>query len=139
MTSISVKLEELTDRQLRLHLIFLLTEQHVILYRLDKHMSDLTQSVADLQGAVDTMAIRFASQVTPLTEALNLAQEALADLTVEDEATKQKLADALSEAASAASSIESEITELNSIGAEPTVPVEPVPVEEMPEPPSTSE
>lgn len=104
---VTVPLNELTNHQLLLHL-------H---NRLETTMADLSQSVSDLQAAVDGVAQRFTDQIGPLTQALSDAQAALANLTVQDEADKQALADALASAQTAADSIESQVTELNDIGA----------------------
>lgn len=136
MGTVPVELDQLTDRQLHLYLITLLGDQHAILQRLDVFMADLTSSVSALQTAVDSVAVRFASQLVPLTEALTQAQSALDALQDVSEADKAALADALSQIDTAAQAIDAEVAELNSLGAEPTVPVEPVPVEEMPAPPS---
>lgn len=133
---VPVPLDRLTNRQLHLYLVHLLQQQQEILNRLDGFMTDLTQSVGDLQAAVDNMAVRFASQLQPLQQALADAQAQVATLQLEDQAQVQALNDALANASSAADAIQAEVAELNGIGAEPSVPVEPVPVEELPPPPS---
>ena len=124
---VTIPLDQLTDRQLHLHHIGLLSRQAALLDRLDAFMADLTQSVAALQSAVDTMAVRFASQNGVLTEALAAAQAAA------DQANTE-LIEALNTAQQAAAQIDAEVAELNSIGARPEEPVEPVPVDELPEP-----
>lgn len=133
---VDVPLEQLTDRQLHIHHIELFQQQVGVLTRLEKFMSDLTTSVASLQGAVDNMAVRFASQIVPLTEALAQAQSDLDAAEGLNEETTAALQDSLNNAQAAADAINAEVAELNSIGAAPDVPVEPVPVEELPAPPS---
>ena len=135
---VNIALADLTNRQLKLHLIKLLEDQVKTNRRLEQFMSNLSSSVEDMQTAVDTMAVRFASQMGPLTESLAAAQAALADLQVSSDADKAALQAALNEMETAAASINSDVAELNAIGAAPDVPVEPVPVEEMPAPPSES-
>ena len=120
---VSVPQDQLTARQLLLYRVI------PTLNRLDKFMADLTSSVAGLQAAVDNIAVRFASQIVPLQEALAAAQAA-------NDETNAELTQALADASAAADSINSEVAELNAIGAAPEVPVETVPVEELPPPPS---
>ena len=133
---VSLPLDQLTDRQLTLFHISLLDEQVQTLRRLDYFMSDLASSVASLQAAVDTMAVRFNAQNQVLTDALANATQQLEALQIDDDAAKQSLADALAAASAAAEEIDSNVAELNSIGAEPSTPVENVPVEELPEAPA---
>lgn len=133
---VSVPLDQLTTRQLLINLTRLMQKQQATLNRLDAFMADLTSSVADLQAAVDNMAVRFASQLQPLQQALADAQAQVATLELEDQAQQEALNTALQNAADAAEAIQNEVTELNSIGAAPDQPVQPVPVEELPPPPS---
>lgn len=86
-------------------------------------MSNLTESVASLQTAVDDVAVRFNDQLTPLQQALSDAQAALEAAHIEDEAQNQAIADALAAADAAASEINNQVTELNALGANPDVPV----------------
>ena len=136
VTSIPVELSDLTDRQVHLHLIGLLSRHADVLDRLDTFMADLTGSVSALQGAVDSVALRWASQMVPLTDALRAAQEAAAAAEISNAEQQAALDSALAEAQTAADAIQSEVDELNALGAEPDAPVEPVPVDELPPPPS---
>lgn len=122
-TSATLPLTELTDRQLLLHL-------HK---RLETFMADLNQSVTDLQQAVDDVAGRFTGVVDPLKQALSDAQTALGNLQVQDDADKAALQAALDNASSQADQIESQVTELNSIGSNPAPAPEPTP-DPAPEP-----
>lgn len=126
---VPVPLDQLTDRQMTRHHLLLLERQQATLDRLDAFMADLTASVSALQGAVDTMAQRFNAQNQVLTEALD---EALAAA----DSSNTALADALAKAQAAAAQIDAEVAELNGIGAAPEEPVEDVPVEDLPSPPS---
>jgi chromosome segregation ATPase len=126
---VQIALKDLSPRQLKLHLVGLLDKQGHVLKRIEKFMSDLTTSVSDLQAAVDSVAVRWASQMAPLTEALAAAQAA-------NDETNAELTEALASAQAAADSVSAEVAELNALGAEPEVPVEVVPVEELPAPPS---
>lgn len=131
---VSLPLDELTDRQLHVYHIRLLAEQTATLKALEHQMADLNQSVADLEAAVDSINVRFATEVQNLQTALADANQALEDEELDDAAKDQALADALAAADAAASAIDSQVEELNAIGAEPDVPVEPEeqPAEETP-------
>lgn len=136
---VSIPLNELTDRQVHLHLIGLYEELVSTLKSMEHQMADLNQSVADLEQAVDSINARFAGQLLSLKEALDAANQALADEELDDEATQQALTEALAQAESAANQINSQVQELNAIGNEPDTPVEPdpSPVDETPiEPPA---
>lgn len=124
---VDVPLEEMTDRQLLLH-IARYVESQVIL------MAELDQSVADLQAAVDAVAQRFNDVVGPLNQALADAQVAVAALQVDDAATHQQLLDALNNAQAAANEIEAQVSELNAVGAPAPAP-EPAPEPAPTEPP----
>lgn len=104
---ISIPFSELTTRQL----VLLLHERLTIL------MADLNQEVQDLQQAVADIGTRFDASVGSLTTALGEAQSALADMTVDDEAQKQAVADALDNASTQADTIKTQVDALNSIGA----------------------
>ena len=133
MEEVPVPLNELTDRQLHLHLVSLYTKHARVLERLESFMANLTESVAALQGAVDNVAIRLATRVATLSDAVAAAVAAGAA----DEAALQE---ALTEAQAAADAINAEIAELNSLGAEPDVPVAPVTDDEdLPPAPSDEE
>lgn len=120
-----IPLSELTTRQLMFHL----------LHRLESTMADLNQSVADLQAAVDAVGARFTGLIEPLKQALVDANQALADMTVQDEADKAALQAALDNASAQADQIEGQVTELNEIGADPAPDPEPEPEPEpTPEP-----
>jgi peptidoglycan hydrolase CwlO-like protein len=123
--SVRVPLHELTDRQIHLHLIGLYESQVTLLKSLEHQMADLNQSVADLESAVDQINVRFATQLLALQNALTAANEALAAEELDDAAKDAALAEALGQAQAAADSINSQVEELNAIGAEPEVPVEP--------------
>ena len=99
-------------------------------------MADLTSSVADLQAAVDAVAVRFASQIAPLQEALTDAQQKISEMELEDTEQVAALNEALASASAAAEQIGEEVRQLNAIGAEPETPVEPVDPEEVPDPPT---
>lgn len=137
---VSLPLSELTNRQIHLHLIGLYEEQVATLKSLETHMADLSQSVADLESAVDAINARFAGQLLALNTALQEAKQALADEELDDVATQDALNQALANAESAANQINTQVQELNAIGAEPSTEVEPdeTPVEETPieEPPA---
>jgi len=124
-SKVSLPLDELTDRQIHLHLIDLFESQVTTLKSLEHKMADLTQSVADLETAVDAINVRFADALVGLQAALDTATTALADMTVDDEAQKAALAQALADAQAAADAVSGQVTELNAIGAAPEVPVEP--------------
>lgn len=126
---VKIPLHQLTDRQLTIHLVDLLGRQVETLERLDSFMADLSQSVADLQAAVDNIATRFAAQLTPLQEALSQAQQQVSQLQSEDQEQVAQLNQLLSDASAAADAIQSEVSELNSIGANPETPVEETPSE----------
>ena len=132
MDPVLIDVDKLSSRQLHHVVITMLETQALTLQRLDTFMTDLTASVASLQTAVDGVAVRFASQLVPLTEALATAQSALDALQVQDDADKAALAAALADASTAADSINSDVSQLNALGADPSAPVEPVPVEELP-------
>lgn len=94
-------------------------------------MADLTQSVSDLQQAVDNIHGRFAEKVQELQDALSAANQALADEELDDAAKDSALSDALQQADTAASAIGAQVERLNSIGQgqdpgpeEPEVPAE---------------
>lgn len=133
---VQIPLADLTQRQLLIYQVGLWNRTVKTLEKVESFMSELTTSVAALQTAVDEVAVRFAGQVGPLTAALTAAQEALAAATLDDEADAQAIADALAEAQAAAASIDSDVAELNALGANPDVPVEPpVDVPQDPEAP----
>lgn len=112
----AIPLSELTTRQLMFHL----------LNRTETLMADLTQSVADLQAAVDDIGIRFNEQLAPLQQALADATAEVQRLVDEDVLEDAAQADALNallqQASDAADQINSQVDELNSIGAAPEEP-----------------
>lgn len=132
-----VPLHELTDRQIHLHLIGLYESQVALLKSLEHQMADLTQSVADLEASVDAINVRFATQLLALNNALTAAQEALVAEELDDEAKDAALAEALGQAEAAAAAIDAQVSELNAIGAEPEVPVEPEEPTDQPHPDNT--
>lgn len=139
MQSVQLPLDQLTNRQLHLHLIDLLETQAHHNQRMEQFMSQLDQSVEGLQTAIDDLTVRLASQNAALTQAVSDANAALAVMTAEDvsdqAALDQALLDlqaALDNAAAASAAIDGDVTALNAIGAAPEVPVEPVPVDELP-------
>lgn len=139
---ISLPVDQLTDRQIHLHLIGLYERQVAVLESLEKHMADLNQSIADLETAVDNINTRFAGQLLTLKSALDDAHQALADEELDDAAKDQALQEALANAESAANQINTQVQELNAIGSEPETPVEPdeTPVDETPiEPPEPTQ
>jgi len=131
---VSVPIYELTNRQLHLHLIDLYERQVTVLNRLEKHMADVNQSLEDLEAAVDSINSRFAAQLLALNSALQEAKQALADEELDDAATQDALNQALADAETAANRINTQVQELNAIGAEPETEVEPdeTPVDETP-------
>lgn len=133
--TVPVPIHELTDRQIHLHLIGLYEAQVAVLKSLEHQMADLNQSVADLEEAVDAINVRFATEVANLQSALDAANQALADEELDDAAKDQALADALAQADAAAAAINSQVEELNAIGANPEEPVVPEEPVEEPEPP----
>jgi peptidoglycan hydrolase CwlO-like protein len=122
---VSLPIDQLTDRQIHIHLIGLYEKQVTILTSLEHQMADLNQSVADLEVAVDAINVRFADALVGLQSALDAATSSLADMTVDDEAQKAALTQALADAQAASDTISGQVTELNAIGAAPEVPVEP--------------
>ena len=111
---VSLPLDQLTTRQLVLYLID----------TLEKQMADLDKSVSDLEAAVDNINVRFAGELQTLQTALAEAHQALADEELDDAAKDQALEEALAQADSAAQRIRSQVDELNSIGADPSTPVD---------------
>lgn len=87
------------------------TNRH--LSRLEHKMADLNASLTDLTAAVDTAVTALNTQVQPLKDQLAQAQQALADLQVQDDADKAALQASLDGAQSAADSIEAEVAKLN--------------------------
>lgn len=122
---VSVPIHELTDRQIHLHLIGLYEDQVATLKKLEHFMADLNKSIADLESAVDNINVRFATELLNLQNALATANQALADEQLDDAEREQALSDALAAADAAAAAIDSQVGELNSIGAAPEEPVEP--------------
>ena len=53
---------------------------------LEKQMADLDKSVADLEAAVDSINVRFATELQTLQTALDEANQALADEELDDAA-----------------------------------------------------
>jgi DNA repair exonuclease SbcCD ATPase subunit len=113
--------------KMQAHLIDLLERQVVALEKMEKHMADLDQSIEELQEAVDNINIRFASEIAYLQEALDAANAALANEDLDDAERDQALADALAQIESASGAIKEQVDELNGIGRDPEVPVEPDP------------
>jgi predicted nucleic acid-binding Zn-ribbon protein len=126
-------LDQLTDRQIHLHLISLYDGILTTLTSLEKQMADLNQSVADLEAAVDSINERFARQLLTLKGALDSANQALADEELDDQAKDAALQEALGNAQAAADQISEQVKELNEIGADPETPVEPNPDEPHPD------
>jgi erythromycin esterase-like protein len=92
---------------------------------MEKKMSELAQSVVDLQSAVDGVAQRLLPEIAALEEALAAAQADDADA-----------AAAAADAAAAVANIRTEVDRLNALGTDPSTPVdtetppaEPPPVE----------
>lgn len=88
-------------------------------------MTDLSQSVDDLKGAVDGVAQRLLPEIAALEEALASAQ-----------ADDANAASAAADATAAVANIRTEVDRLNALGTDPstpvdtdTTPVEPPPVE----------
>jgi peptidoglycan hydrolase CwlO-like protein len=125
ISHVPVPIHELTDRQIHLHLLNMYDNVVTLLKSLEHQMADLNQSVADLEASVDAINVRFATQLLALQNALTEANDALAAEDLDDEAREQALSEALASAQSAADAIDSQVTELNAIGAEPETPVEP--------------
>lgn len=105
---VSVQLDELTTRQLLLHVVI------PKLTSLEKLMSDLGTAVADLQSAVDGVAQRLLPEIAALEDALAAAQSDDADA-----------AAAAADAAAAVANIRTEVDRLNALGSDPTTPVDP--------------
>lgn len=120
-TSVRIPLEELTNRQLHLHLIGLLDRQAVILNRLDSIVSNLPQSLDDLTAAVDAVAARFNDVVDPLVTAnadLRTQVQQLIDSDVIEDAEQAAALQAAMDAQDAAAErIQEQVTELNAIGS----------------------
>lgn len=119
---VSLALEELNDHQLLLHVVL------PALTSMEKKMADLNQSVADLEAAVDNINSRFAAQLVNLQSALDAANAAA-------DASNTELQQALSDAQAASDAIEGQVSELNSIGADPST--DPVPDPNAPAPDQT--
>lgn len=104
---VSISLDELTDRQLLLHVVI------PTLKKLEKFMSDLGTAVADLQAAVDGVAQRLLPKVADLEAALAAAQA--------DDATAEQ---ARIDAEAAVAAIRAEVDALNALGTDPSTPVD---------------
>jgi multidrug resistance efflux pump len=122
--NVLIPIDELSDRQALLFLIGLAQDQTDAIKELENKMSDLNQSVADLETAVDNINVRFAGEVATLQSALDAANQALAYEELDDVATEAALQQALGDATAAAAAIRSQVDELNAIGANPETPVE---------------
>lgn len=112
-------LPRVTDREY-------LVASYLRLERMEERMSELQQSVEDLQGAVSDLGTRIGTQVGPLQEALAAAQQALTDFTAADtaeDADYQAQIDTLmatvsakiQEAQDAAGQVETSVTDLNAM------------------------
>lgn len=125
-----VAVADLTDRQLLLHVLQLQTDTNNRITSLEATMAELSAAVAELQGAVDGVAQRLLPKVEQLEAALAAAQA--------DDADAAAL---LEEATQATAEIRAQVEELNSLGADPSTPVEPAPEEPgdgtIPEEPGT--
>lgn len=104
--SVRLKLSELSARQLLQYNTRLLIEMRDL-------MSELSQSVEDLQGAVDGVAQRLLPEIASLEEALAAAQA--------DDADAAAIA---ADAQAAVSNIRTEVDRLNALGSDPSTPVD---------------
>lgn len=114
MTTITVDVSDATPQQL---LVEALRKLDLTLTRLDTletRMSELTENVTALKGAVDGVAQRLLPKVAALETALASAQ-----------ADDASAAETLAEATAAAADIRTEVDRLNALGASPTTPVDP--------------
>ena len=104
--TVRLPLSELSARQLLQYNTQLLIEMREL-------MSDLSQSVADLQGAVDGVAQRLLPEIAALEEALAAAQA--------DDADAAQVA---ADASAAVANIRTEVDRLNALGTDPSTPVD---------------
>lgn len=135
-THVTLPIEELTNRQLHLHLIDLLNRQAGTLNRLDTFMTNLSQSVEDLTGAVDAIGVRFNEILDPLLAAnadLRSQVQALLDADVIEDAEQAAALQAAMDAQDqAAAQIQEQVTELNAIGTTPEPSPEEPPADQPP-------
>lgn len=117
--SLRVPLAEATPEQM-LRAIY---RQNV---RMEKRMSELSEAVTQLQGAVDGVAQRLLPQIDALEEANTSLQTALEAAQLDD----ADAAAALVEAQEAAAAIRAQVEELNTLGASPDTPIEEVPADQ---------
>lgn len=127
--TVSLPTTELTAEQLLLHVVI------PTLNRLEQKMTDLSQSVDDLKGAVDGVAQRLLPQIATLEDALAAAQA--------DDATAASVA---ADAQAAVANIRTEVDRLNALGTDPSTPVDttgtpadPPPVEVPADPAATTD
>ena len=104
---VTLQLDELTDRQLLLHVVI------PTLNALEKKMTDLSSSVDDLKNAVDGVAQRLLPEIAALEDALAAAQADDADA-----------AAAQADAEAAVANIRNEVDRLNALGTDPSTPVD---------------
>ena len=110
---VSVPLDQLTPRQLLVNLTRLWQKSQTTLNRLDKLMTDLSQSVDDLKNAVDGVAQRLLPEIAALEDALAAARA--------DDADAATIA---ADAQAAVANIRTEVDRLNALGTDPSTPVD---------------
>ncbi len=132
--NVSVPIRELTDRQLLLHLAETVEEQTNATNRMEKQMATLKTAISDLQNAVDGVAVRLNGLVEPLRQSLVEYQERVSALELEDATQVAELERLGAEAQAAVDEIGAQVDELNALGADPSTPVEPEPVDPEPTP-----
>ena len=104
---VSIPLTELTGRQLLLYVVL------PSLTTLENKMTDLSQSVDDLKGAVDGVAQRLLPEIAALEDALAAARA--------DDADAAAVA---ADAEAAVANIRTEVDRLNALGTDPSTPVD---------------
>lgn len=113
-TTLSVNIKDATLEQLAAESVRLMHTLHARLDTLETRMSNLTENVQALKGAVDGVAQRLLPKVAALETALAAAQ-----------ADDANAATVLAEAVAAAVDIRTEVDRLNALGAAPSTPVDP--------------
>jgi hypothetical protein len=104
---VSLQLDEMTDRQLLLHVVI------PSLTRLEKLVTELDSAVDDLKNAVDGVAQRLLPKIADLEAALAAAQ-----------ADDANAAEAAANAQAAVAAIRAEVDALNALGTDPSTPVD---------------
>jgi hypothetical protein len=111
--TVCLDVNDLSERQLLLHVLSRINDLEVA-------MSSLTETVTELQGAIDGLAQRFAGKLA----ALETAQAALTQALADDQTDEAEIARLTAEIADATTGLRTVLDQANALGAEPSTPVD---------------